>query len=84
MNTVEPILLTPGPLTTSRRTRQAMMVDWGSWDERFNQLTASLCEQLLGIINGATSHHCVPQGSPRPHAGEKAQRPQVAPAGKVQ
>ena len=59
-----PILLTPGPLTTSNRTRQAMMVDWGSWDDRFNQLTASVCTQLLAILNGADSHHCVPlQGS---------------------
>jgi 2-aminoethylphosphonate-pyruvate transaminase len=59
-----PVLLTPGPLTTSARTRQAMLVDWGSWDERFNQLTASVCEQLLAIIDGADSHHCVPlQGS---------------------
>ena len=64
MSTAEPILLTPGPLTTSARTRQAMMVDWGSWDDRFNQLTASLCEQLLAILNGAATHHCVPlQGS---------------------
>lgn len=59
-----PILLTPGPLTTSARTRQAMLLDWGSWDARFNQLTASLCERLLAIVNGAASHHCVPlQGS---------------------
>lgn len=30
----------------------------------FNQLTASVCEQLLAIINGADTHHCVPlQGS---------------------
>lgn len=59
-----PILLTPGPLTTSIRTRQAMLVDWGSWDRDFNQLTASVCEQLLAIIAGSTSHHCVPlQGS---------------------
>ncbi|BAQ81925.1 2-aminoethylphosphonate--pyruvate transaminase [Pseudomonas sp. St29] len=64
MSVAEPILLTPGPLTTSARTRQAMLVDWGSWDERFNQLTASLCRQLLAIVNGAESHHCVPlQGS---------------------
>eukprot|EP01132_Coremiostelium_polycephalum_P021976 gene21976-26082_t len=64
MSTAAPILLTPGPLTTSARTRQAMMVDWGSWDDRFNQLTASLCEQLLVIVNGTASHHCVPlQGS---------------------
>ncbi|MBV4481936.1 2-aminoethylphosphonate--pyruvate transaminase [Pseudomonas khavaziana] len=64
MTTAAPILLTPGPLTTSNRTRQAMMVDWGSWDDRFNQLTASVCTQLLSILNGADSHHCVPlQGS---------------------
>ncbi|MEX3777438.1 2-aminoethylphosphonate--pyruvate transaminase [Pseudomonas sp. MYb118] len=64
MRPAEPVLLTPGPLTTSVRTRQAMLVDWGSWDERFNQLTASVCEQLLAIINGSASHHCVPlQGS---------------------
>lgn len=64
MSITTPILLTPGPLTTSARTRQAMLVDWGSWDDRFNQLTASLCEQLLAIVNGADSHHCIPlQGS---------------------
>ncbi len=64
MSIAEPILLTPGPLTTSARTRQAMLVDWGSWDDRFNQLTASLCRQLLAIVNGSDSHHCVPlQGS---------------------
>ncbi|KIH85802.1 2-aminoethylphosphonate--pyruvate transaminase [Pseudomonas batumici] len=64
MRTAAPVLLTPGPLTTSARTRQAMNLDWGSWDEAFNQLTASLCEQLLAIVNGADSHHCVPlQGS---------------------
>ena len=64
MSTVAPILLTPGPLTTSARTRRAMMVDWGSWDDAFNQLTAQVCQQLVSIINGADSHHCVPlQGS---------------------
>ncbi|MCU1728515.1 2-aminoethylphosphonate--pyruvate transaminase [Pseudomonas sp. 7P_10.2_Bac1] len=64
MTLAAPILLTPGPLTTSPRTRQAMLVDWGSWDERFNQLTASVCKQLLAIINGTDTHHCVPlQGS---------------------
>ena len=64
MSSAAPILLTPGPLTTSARTRQAMLVDWGSWDERFNQLTASVCSQLLAILNGAATHHCVPlQGS---------------------
>ncbi|WP_341959090.1 2-aminoethylphosphonate--pyruvate transaminase [Pseudomonas sp. RC10] len=64
MRNTPPVLLTPGPLTTSLRTRQAMRVDWGSWDERFNALTASVCTQLLDILNGHGTHHCVPlQGS---------------------
>lgn len=59
-----PRLLTPGPLTTSARTRQAMLQDWGSWDRDFNLLTASLCEQLLTLLNGHRTHECVPlQGS---------------------
>jgi hypothetical protein len=32
----DPILLTPGPLTTSLETKQAMLRDWGSWDASFN------------------------------------------------
>ncbi len=59
-----PILLTPGPLTTSDRTKQAMMKDWGSWDSDFNQITARLREQILRIVHGEDSHVCVPlQGS---------------------
>ena len=27
------ILLTPGPLTTTLRTKLAMLKDWGSWDK---------------------------------------------------
>ena len=30
----DPILLTPGPLTTSRSTKEAMLRDWGSWFHR--------------------------------------------------
>jgi len=36
----EPYLLTPGPLTTALTTKQAMLRDWGSWDQDFNELTA--------------------------------------------
>ncbi|KAF1054633.1 MAG: 2-aminoethylphosphonate--pyruvate transaminase [Stenotrophomonas maltophilia] len=59
-----PILLTPGPLTTSARTRQALLQDWGSWDTAFNQLTADVCQRLLALVHGEASHVCVPlQGS---------------------
>ena len=45
----DPILLTPGPLTTSLATKQAMLRDWGSWDAAFNQITASICRDLVDI-----------------------------------
>jgi 2-aminoethylphosphonate-pyruvate transaminase len=60
----EPYLLTPGPLTTSLRTKQAMLKDWGSWDSAFNALTASVCDDITRIVHGEHTHVCVPlQGS---------------------
>lgn len=60
----DPILLTPGPLTTSLKTRSAMLRDWGSWDSNFNAVTSRVRERLLAIVNGAPTHVCVPmQGS---------------------
>jgi 2-aminoethylphosphonate-pyruvate transaminase len=58
------ILLTPGPLTTTLRTKLAMLRDWGSWDNDFNELTAEVRRQLLAIVHGEDSHVVVPlQGS---------------------
>ena len=60
----DPYLLTPGPLTTSVRTKQAMLRDWGSWDADFNRITARIRERLLQIAYAAATHECVPlQGS---------------------
>ena len=60
----DPILLTPGPLTTSLATRQAMLRDWGSWDAAFNAITGTVCKDLVDVVNGAATHVCVPlQGS---------------------
>src|SRR3974390_3125636 len=62
--TRDPILLTPGPLTTSALTKQSMLRDWGSWDVDFNSITARVREALLSIVHGQGTHECVPlQGS---------------------
>jgi 2-aminoethylphosphonate-pyruvate transaminase len=62
--TADPILLTPGPLTTALRTKQAMLHDWGSWDADFNAITARVRESLVRIVHGEATHECVPlQGS---------------------
>ena len=58
------ILLTPGPLTTTLRTKLAMLRDWGSWDADFNAVTASVRTRLLDIVHGHDTHVVVPlQGS---------------------
>ncbi|MGP9764131.1 2-aminoethylphosphonate--pyruvate transaminase [Halomonas sp. AOP13-D3-9] len=61
----EPYLLTPGPLTTSHATKAAMLRDWGSWDDDFNQVTADIRRQLLAMAEaGSSDYACVPmQGS---------------------
>jgi 2-aminoethylphosphonate-pyruvate transaminase len=66
MNTAhrEAILLTPGPLTTTLRTKVAMLRDWGSWDSDFIAVTARVRRALLDIISGHETHAVVPlQGS---------------------
>ena len=58
------ILLTPGPLTTTLRTKLAMLKDWGSWDAEFNAVTAGVRASLLDIVHAADTHVVVPmQGS---------------------
>jgi len=60
----DPILLTPGPLTTALPTRMAMLRDWGSWDSHFNAITAVVRERLCAIVGAGDAHTCVPmQGS---------------------
>jgi 2-aminoethylphosphonate-pyruvate transaminase len=60
----DPILLTPGPLTTTLATKSAMLRDWGSWDASFNAVTARVRAKLTDIIHAGETHVCVPmQGS---------------------
>ena len=60
----EPLLLTPGPLTTSSTTKAAMQRDWGSRDPEFIALNARIRERITALACAQGSHVCVPvQGS---------------------
>lgn len=61
----EPYLLTPGPLTTAASVKQAMLRDWGSWDDDFRAMTRTIRTELLGIVEDTRGEfECVPmQGS---------------------
>ena len=49
-------LLTPGPLTTSLKTKQAMLSDVGSWDIDFRNLTKELRLKILDILSQTCSN----------------------------
>lgn len=61
----EPYLLTPGPLTTSYAVKEAMLRDWGSWDDDFRAMTWDMRARLLALLgDGSDDFDCVPmQGS---------------------
>ena len=59
-----PLLLTPGPLTTSRATKEAMLRDWGSRDSEFISMTQEIRARLLAMAGGEAGFECIPmQGS---------------------
>jgi 2-aminoethylphosphonate-pyruvate transaminase len=62
--TGDPLLLTPGPITTSRTVKEVMLHDWGSRDDGFLQINRTVLEWLPEIVRGAESYVAVPvQGS---------------------
>jgi len=62
--TGDPLLLTPGPLTTSKAVKQVMVHDWGSRDATFLEINATVLKRLPEIVNGTADFVTVPmQGS---------------------
>ena len=62
--TGDPLLLTPGPLTTSKTVKQVMLHDWGSRDAAFVKINKAVMDRLPAIVNGREDFVTVPmQGS---------------------
>ena len=62
--TGDPLLLTPGPLTTSAAVKQAMVHDWGSRDAEFLRINRMVLESIAELAGGHGTHVTVPvQGS---------------------
>ena len=62
--TGDPLLLTPGPLTTSATVKQAMVHDWGSRDAGFIAINKMVLEKICELAGGQGTHVTVPvQGS---------------------
>jgi len=56
---MEPLLLTPGPLTTSRTTKEAMLRDWGSRDAAFAAMNRRVQQRLVEMAGGEGTHVAV-------------------------
>lgn len=62
--TGDPLLLTPGPLTTSAEVKQAMTHDWGSRDAEFLRINRMVLDSIAALAGGEGTHVTVPmQGS---------------------
>lgn len=63
-DTGDPLLLTPGPLTTSAAVKQAMVHDWGSRDAEFLRINTMVLDRIVELAGGQGTHVTVPmQGS---------------------
>jgi 2-aminoethylphosphonate-pyruvate transaminase len=62
--TGDPLLLTPGPLTTSASVKQAMVHDWGSRDAGFLVINKMVLDRIVELAGAEDTHVTVPiQGS---------------------
>jgi len=43
------LLLTPGPLTTTRTVKEAMLKDWCTWDTDYNQIVQGIRKNLVSL-----------------------------------
>ena len=81
--TGDPFLLTPGPLTTSRSVKAAMLHDWGSRDANFIAINKAVLAQLCEIANGGEDYVTVPVQGSGTFAVEAMLTSLVPPKGKV-
>ncbi|NOU70840.1 2-aminoethylphosphonate--pyruvate transaminase [Paenibacillus sp. LMG 31458] len=47
------LLLTPGPLSTSKKVKAAMLRDWCTWDQDYNQLVQSIRSRLVTMASSS-------------------------------
>jgi 2-aminoethylphosphonate-pyruvate transaminase len=81
--TGDPLLLTPGPLTTSRAVKEAMVHDWGSRDATFIGINKAVLDGLPKVIRGEGRYTAVPMQGSGTFAVEAMLTTFVPPKGKV-
>jgi 2-aminoethylphosphonate-pyruvate transaminase len=81
--TGDPLLLTPGPLTTSKAVKAVMVHDWGSRDAAFLKINREVMERLPEVVHGQGTHVTIPMQGSGTFAVEAMLTTFVPPSGKV-
>ncbi|HYI90298.1 MAG TPA: 2-aminoethylphosphonate--pyruvate transaminase [Beijerinckiaceae bacterium] len=81
--TGDPLLLTPGPLTTAKSVKEVMVHDWGSRDAAFIAINKAVLDELPRIIHGEDRFVTVPMQGSGTFAVEAMLTTFVPPSGKV-
>lgn len=81
--TGDPLLLTPGPLTTAKSVKEVMVHDWGSRDSTFLRINKDVLETLPKVVNAAGTHVTVPMQGSGTFAVEAMLTTFIPPNGKV-
>jgi 2-aminoethylphosphonate-pyruvate transaminase len=81
--TGDALLLTPGPLTTSRSVKEVMLHDWGSRDAEFMRINREVLDWLPEIVSGKGTHVTVPMQGSGTFAVEAMLTSFVPPGGKA-
>ncbi|MCX8063585.1 MAG: 2-aminoethylphosphonate--pyruvate transaminase [Candidatus Hydrogenedentes bacterium] len=53
------LLLTPGPLSTSKGVRAVMFRDWCTWDDDYNSIVQEIRKELVEIATNRGEYTCV-------------------------
>jgi 2-aminoethylphosphonate-pyruvate transaminase len=53
------LLLTPGPLSTTKSVKAAMLRDWCTWDAEYNGMVQELRHKLVGLATRSAGYTAV-------------------------
>jgi len=81
--TGDPLLLTPGPLTTAKSVKEVMVHGWASRDPTFLKINREVLDRLPEVANGVGTHVTVPIQGSGTFAVEAMLTSFVPPKGKV-
>lgn len=53
------LLLTPGPLTTTKTVKEVMLKDWCTWDTDYNQIVQGIRKNLVSLATASEGYTSV-------------------------